>query len=97
MATIVALAWRRYLRTLRDRPLRTKAATSSCIAALADVLAQRLTSRAPLNWRRTLAIAAYGALWYGPSAHFWQLLLERVFPPAAPGTLTTLPRSHLRS
>lgn len=45
-----------------------------------DLLAQRLASSAPANWRRTLCMALYGALWVGPSGHYWQQLLERFFP-----------------
>ncbi len=43
-------------------------------------MAQKLAaSRAPVNWRRTAAMVAYGGLWSGPSMHFWQLFVERVF------------------
>ena len=45
------------------------------------MIAQRLGSnRARINWRRTLSIALYGLIWTGPSNHYWQLLLERLFP-----------------
>lgn len=40
---------------------------------------QRLISGGYKNWQRTAAIAAYGLLWNGPSAHFWQKLMEHVF------------------
>ena len=45
-------------------------------------MAQRLTTSAPINWRRTLTIALYGLVWSGPSNHFWQHTLERIFPPS---------------
>lgn len=55
--------------------------TAALLAAAADIISQRLASRrARLNWRRTLSIALYGAVWVGPSNHFWQLFLERLFP-----------------
>jgi hypothetical protein len=59
-----------------------QALTAATLAALSDILAQRLTSRkaSRLNWRRTLAISLFGFLWTGPSNHFWQLLLESIFP-----------------
>jgi len=51
-------------------------------------VAQKLVSRAPVNWRRTAAMVAYGGLWSGPSMHFWQLFVERVFRGGpAPGQL----------
>ncbi len=58
------------------------------IAIASDLIAQRLgsppvgsaRSSYRLNWRRSLSIALYGLIWTGPSNHFWQLLLERLFP-----------------
>jgi len=41
---------------------------------------QTLTSKGPINWRRTLAIAAFGFVWAGPSAHYWQAWLQKTFP-----------------
>ena len=81
MSGILALCWHRYLRRLEEEPLRTKALTAALLAGLADVIAQRLvSSRSALNWRRTLSIALYGLLWGGPSNHYWQQVLERIFP-----------------
>lgn len=80
-SSILTVAWRRYLAQLDQRPLRTKAATAAVLAALADMLAQRLAgTRTPVNWRRTLAIALYGLIWAGPTAHFWQQFLARALP-----------------
>jgi hypothetical protein len=53
--------------------------TSAFIAGLSDVIAQRLISGGYKNWRRTLALAIYGFLWNGPSAHFWQSFMENLF------------------
>ena len=47
---------------------------------MADLIAQRISRRSQLNWRRTLAIALYGLVWGGPSNHFWQLFLEKAVP-----------------
>lgn len=78
MASIVSLAWQRYLRQLHESPLATKATTSAVIAALADVLAQRLSnSKLPVNWRRAAILGLYGLLWIGPSNHYWHSWLER--------------------
>lgn len=80
MSDILLLCWQKYLKKLEDEPLRTKALTAAFLAGLADVIAQRLSSRARLNWRRTLSIALYGLIWGGPSNHYWQMALERIFP-----------------
>lgn len=75
-----------------------QALTAATLAALSDVLAQRLTSRkAPFNWRRTLAISLFGFLWTGPSNHFWQLLLESLFQGAATNSQETRKRSWTAS
>lgn len=82
---VVALAWRRYLAQLERRPLRTKAATAAAVAALGDALSQRLARAPRWDWRRTVALAAFGAAWTGPSGHYWQRALERAFPPPRRG------------
>lgn len=41
---------------------------------------QRIISGGYKNSRRTLAIACYGLIWNGPSAHFWQKFMEYLFP-----------------
>jgi len=41
-SSILQLAWRGYLNQLKQHPLRTKALTAACIAALSDVIAQRI-------------------------------------------------------
>ena len=56
-----------------------QAVTAAILAAAADILAQRISSRARLNWRRTLSIALYGLVWGGPSNHYWQIFLEKLF------------------
>ncbi len=80
--SVLGLAWNKYLQQLQQKPLRTKALTSACIAGLSDVIAQRIIKghfSTDHNWRRTLAIVFYGFLWNGPSAHFWQKLMEWLF------------------
>ena len=59
-----------------------QALTAAVLSALSDLLAQRLagTARTPVNWRRTLAIALYGLVWAGPSAHYWQQFLAAALP-----------------
>ena len=74
---LLAIAWQSYLNNLQHKPLRTKALTSACIAGLSDVIAQRIISGSYKNVNRTLAVALYGLLWNGPSAHAWQVSQER--------------------
>lgn len=51
-----------------------QAITAAALAGLSDLVAQKLAaSKAPVNWRRTAAMVAFGGLWSGPSNHFWQL------------------------
>ena len=76
---VVALAWNSYLAQLNRKPLRTKALTSACIAGLSDVMAQNILSGRYSNWRRTLAVACFGFLYSGPSAHYWQKFMEYIF------------------
>lgn len=52
-----------------------------------SVLVQTLTTKGPINWRRTLAIATFGFFWAGPSAHYWQSWLQRTFPKKGDVTL----------
>jgi len=71
--------WHRYLQQLDRRPIKTKALTAAGMAGASDLLAQRLASKAPINWRRTLAMALFGLVWSGPSSHWWFGFLERFF------------------
>ncbi|DBB08125.1 hypothetical protein WJX82_004659 [Trebouxia sp. C0006] len=79
MANVVQVAWARYLRQLEREPLKTKAITSGSLAALSDITAQKLVSNAPLNWRRTIAMALFGLIWSGPSNHYWQKFTNQLF------------------
>lgn len=49
-----------------------QAITAAVLAGLSDIIAQKLAAKAPVNWRRTAAMAAFGGIWSGPSNHFWQ-------------------------
>jgi peroxisomal membrane protein 2 len=78
MSNVVAIAWYRYLKSLEKHPVKTKAISSAVIAGVSDMTAQKLVSNAPLNWRRTLAMALFGLIWGGPSNHYWQLFTNRL-------------------
>lgn len=77
--SLLGAAWQRYLLQLNKHPLRTKALTSAFIAGLSDVAAQGIINGRHTSWRRTLALACYGLIWNGPSAHYWQRFLEVLF------------------
>lgn len=79
MSSVLELAWRRYNSQLTRRPLRTKAVTSGIIAGVSDLVAQKILGHQHVQLRRTALMAIFGALWSGPSAHFWQKFMERCF------------------
>ena len=62
-------------------------ATTRVIVVRCGVPVQTLTTKGPINWRRTLAIAAFGFFWAGPSAHYWQSWLQGTFPKKGDVTL----------
>ena len=60
--------------------LSPQSATAGILAGVSDILAQRIADpRRPLNWRRTAAWALFGALYNGPSMHYWQEMIEHAF------------------
>lgn len=65
-----------YTDQLDEHPLVTKSISSAFIAALSDILAQRITGAKLRSWRlrRTVAIFLYGLLYQGPSGHHWQVI-----------------------
>lgn len=77
-SNLLVLAWARYQDQLKGHPMRTKALTACTLAGLSDLIAQNIT-RAPLNRRRSLAVALYGLLWSGPAGHCWQNLVQQLF------------------
>lgn len=83
----------RYTRALSLHPLRTKALTSSCVAAAGEVLASRLSAKRPLPGR-VARFALLGLLWTGPALHAWQKRVER-FPWPRVVAVLRLPRCAL--
>ncbi|KAL6767939.1 hypothetical protein ACKKBF_B37180 [Auxenochlorella protothecoides x Auxenochlorella symbiontica] len=80
MADLLTLAWKRYLYGLHYHPIKTKAVTAGTLAALADLVSQRIAGAGSIKWRRTALLALYGLLYSGPCSHFWQYYLEKLFP-----------------
>ena len=50
-------AWILDSRVLPEVWLDAQALTAGTLIGLSDILAQKLSSKAPLNWRRTLSVA----------------------------------------
>lgn len=77
--SVLGIAWQRYLYQLNKRPLRTKALTAAGIAALSDIIAQRVLTGGYRSGRRTVAVALYGLIYTGPAAHYWQKFVQWAF------------------
>ena len=76
MASIV---WAAYLRKLEKKPVKTKAVTAACIQTCSDIVAQRISGSKRLDLRRTGLMTLFGLVWAGPSLHYWQKFLDKVF------------------
>lgn len=73
---------------MNSGPAAMQAITAAVLAGVSDLVAQKLAARkAPVNWRRTAAMVAFGGVWSGPSNHFWQIFVERVFRGQSGGSL----------
>ncbi|CAI5524065.1 unnamed protein product [Closterium sp. Naga37s-1] len=79
MAALLHAIWVRYLDSLKHRPVLTKALTSASLAAVSDLMAQRLASRKPVELRRTILMWLFGLLYMGPSAHMVHRALDAIF------------------
>ncbi|PWA75170.1 peroxisomal membrane 22 kDa (Mpv17/PMP22) family protein [Artemisia annua] len=71
-----------YLGMINARPILTKSITSAVIYTAADLTSQTMTqsSSEPFNFIRTCRMAGYGAVFSGPTLHFWFNFVSRVFP-----------------
>lgn len=73
-----------YISALEEKPVLTKAVTTSLINAFSDIIAQWMEQRGSgtLDWniRRTFALGFWGLIFMGPYFHHWYLILERLFP-----------------
>jgi len=91
--------------------VRTKALTAASLSALSTVLARWLTSETPSEntagapelleklpaWfqSRSAKMFAFGLLFAGPSAHYWNLWIEEVFKGAPASALTAVKKVFL--
>lgn len=76
------ISW--YLSLLAKYPVMTKAATSSFLNLVGDVICQLVFDQVPsLDLKRTFLFAFLGLVLVGPSLHFWYLFLSKLI--TAPG------------
>jgi hypothetical protein len=75
LASVLRLAWRRYLGSLRAAPLLTKSVTSGALSALSSLLAARL-SRRPARASAALHELTIGLVLRGPLVHAFHTLLD---------------------
>ncbi|XP_071849288.1 peroxisomal membrane protein 2-like [Apostichopus japonicus] len=74
--------WKAYLKLLKERPLLTKSVSSGVIAAVGDIIAQKIVLRdsSPLTVRQTGAFAILGLCYSGPLAHYFYSWLDQFIP-----------------
>lgn len=74
--------WKSYLKLLKERPLLTKSVSSGVIAAVGDVIAQKIVLRGsvPVTYRQTGAFALLGLCYSGPLAHYFYSWLDQFIP-----------------
>ncbi|PSC69542.1 peroxisomal membrane MPV17 PMP22 isoform 2 [Micractinium conductrix] len=79
----IGLLWQAYLRSLEQRPLLTKAATSFVCVFIGDSLAQ-LIGGVPYSLVCVLRLAAYSSTVGAATGHYWHRWLEANVHPAQP-------------
>jgi protein Mpv17 len=90
LPSLPSLAWDSYQSVLARHPIATKAATSACVYALGDLLAQTSTNSKnnkehvqdgprPLDMARILKSFVAGGVGHGPLSHVWYNVSEEFF------------------
>lgn len=84
------ISW--YLSLLAKYPVMTKAATSSFLNLVGDVICQLVFDQVPsLDLKRTFLFAFLGLVLVGPTLHFWYLFLSKLITaPRASGAFFRL-------
>lgn len=77
--TWAELTWAWYIKRLNSKPVETKALTSAAIFSLSDLISQLIGQR-DLSIKRNILAALWGAVWAGPTAHYWQNLMHKMLP-----------------
>ncbi|GJQ13026.1 hypothetical protein GpartN1_g4817.t1 [Galdieria partita] len=87
---------RSYRQLLMDKPVMTKSVTCGVLSLAGDVAAQYLEQRyskkdskkvIQMDVGRTMRFTSFGLLIFGPCAHYWYQLLDRLFPKATTRSL----------
>lgn len=66
-----------YLKMLQRAPLLTKSVTGGALFAIGDTVNQCLHPLNAYDIKGAVSFAAFGALWYAPTNHFWFAWMER--------------------
>ncbi|KAJ0791522.1 hypothetical protein HanOQP8_Chr01g0006451 [Helianthus annuus] len=77
--SIAKKGFQQYLLQLQEHPLRTKALTAGTLAAISDVVSQKLSGIQKLQIRRLLLKVLFGCAYLGPFGHFYHTLLDKLF------------------
>eukprot|EP00889_Picochlorum_renovo_P003144 jgi/Picre1/30174/NNA_005543.t1 len=80
--SLLVLVWRAYLNKLQKDPLLTKSLTAGVLNGLSNVVAQKTRghhNKRHVSWHMVMKYVAFGIVWAGPSVHYWQNALERLF------------------
>ncbi|KAJ3051191.1 hypothetical protein HK097_007838 [Rhizophlyctis rosea] len=72
--------WDRYVLSLQQRPVFTKASTSGVLNGLQELIAQRVAgNKDPKGTEKVVKMAAYGFLVSGPLGHYLYAAMEKAF------------------
>ena len=84
----MSMLWAKYNQALAAQPLVGKAMTSLIGFTAGDVLAQKaVEGKEDWDVARTARMATFGALWHGPSGHYFYGFLDRMMPGTAMKTV----------
>ena len=84
----MSMLWAKYNQALAAQPLVVKAMTSLIGFTAGDVLAQKaVEGKEDWDVARTARMATFGALWHGPSGHYFYGFLDRMMPGTAMKTV----------
>lgn len=82
-AGVFAMLLAMYVRSIKTNPVRTKAISTSLLAFMGDLLAQKIAQRDKaefvLDMRRSASVGLWGFCMMGPVLHYWYGILDRLF------------------
>lgn len=77
-----------YFQALYNNPIRTKSLTSGIVAALANLISQRILSKKSFDQDSFIAYALHGLLFGGTIPHFFFEILGKIFPRGSNNIIT---------